>query len=156
MADLAHAAENDNDLHGDTNAMNWAQRFADKFTVERRRLGGQGSTGDVTGLMLTWFASAIETGKAASFRPPADGDRFLPVYDAVFGQELSEAVHQAMGAASACWDNLEGAGEFDSDTACRIATELIGVIVQFARTYPHPGEPGYDPAVHGVEADIHA
>lgn len=151
MADLAHAAENDTDLHGDTDAQHWAERFASMFDVLRR--DKPYTVGDVEGLMLTWFAGAIETGRLVAFRRPDDpGDRFLPEYDAVFGQELSQAVHQAMGAASACWDNLEGAGEFDADTACRIAAELIGVIVQFARTYPHPGEPGYDPAVHGTDA----
>lgn len=60
MADLAHATENDNDLHGDTNAVNWAERFASIFEV--RRLSDMEPL-DTEGLMLTWFASAIETGR---------------------------------------------------------------------------------------------
>jgi hypothetical protein len=36
-----------------------------------------------------------------------------------------EAVHQAIGAASACWTNLEGAGTFESIQAQQIAGELL-------------------------------
>lgn len=61
MADLAHASENDNDLHGDTDAMHWAKRFASKFKV----LHKDGVDLNVADLMLAWFASAIETGRMA-------------------------------------------------------------------------------------------
>jgi hypothetical protein len=37
-----------------------------------------------------------------------------------------EAVFQAVGAASACWENLEGAGVFQSDRAKEIGEELMG------------------------------
>jgi hypothetical protein len=37
-----------------------------------------------------------------------------------------EAVFQAVGAASACWDNLEGAGVFESEKAKDIGEELMG------------------------------
>ncbi len=70
MADLAHATENDNDLHGDTDARHWAERFASMFDV--RRLADIGHRGiheplDTEGLMLTWFAAAIETGRMAGY-----------------------------------------------------------------------------------------
>jgi len=65
MADLAHAAENDIDLHGDTDAAHWAERFAARF--ELRRLGECDcfTPPDAEGTMLAWFAGAIETGRAA-------------------------------------------------------------------------------------------
>jgi hypothetical protein len=59
MADLEHASENDNDLHGDKDAMHWAERFASRFTVQRKN----GESVDTLGLMLAWFSGAIETGK---------------------------------------------------------------------------------------------
>jgi hypothetical protein len=60
MADLAHASENDNDLVGDADAQHWAERFASMFRVTRRT---DGQDMDTDGLMLTWFAGAIESGK---------------------------------------------------------------------------------------------
>jgi hypothetical protein len=71
MADLEHATEGDTDLHGDTDAAHWAERFAARFGV--RRLAQIGNRGihepvDTEGLMLTWFAAAIETGRGAADR----------------------------------------------------------------------------------------
>lgn len=43
---------------------------------------------------------------------------------------LEEAVFQALGAASACWDNLEGAGVFESDRAKAIGDALMARIRQ--------------------------
>lgn len=60
MASIEHASENDNDLHGDQDAAHWAERFAVHFEVVRL-LDGR-VVPNVTDLMLTWFASAIETG----------------------------------------------------------------------------------------------
>lgn len=65
MADIEHATEGDTDLHGDTNAGHWAERFASKFTVLHR---AGIAVDDIEGLMLTWFASAIKTGKMAARR----------------------------------------------------------------------------------------
>jgi len=68
MADLAHAAEGDTDLTGDTSAAHWAERFAYRFEVRRRPdIGDRGihTPVDTEGLMLSWFASAIETGRMA-------------------------------------------------------------------------------------------
>lgn len=59
MANLANASGNDSDLHGDQNALHWAERFDSYFTVQRKD-GVPVSTFD---LMHTWFAGAIETGK---------------------------------------------------------------------------------------------
>jgi hypothetical protein len=66
MADLAHATEGDTDLHGDTDAAHWAERFASKFEVRHRANGTDPEllkAVDTEGLMLTWFAGAIETGR---------------------------------------------------------------------------------------------
>ena len=62
MADLAHASENDTDLHGDPDAAHWAERFARvRHNVltgpERRDIAAD------EGAMLSWFAGAIETGR---------------------------------------------------------------------------------------------
>jgi hypothetical protein len=73
MADLAHAAEDDTDLHGDTDARNWAERFV---YVRAARLVQDGF--DIAadpGTMLTWFAGAIETGRMAAKPPPRHGIR---------------------------------------------------------------------------------
>lgn len=46
---------------------------------------------------------------------------------------LRSAVFQALGAASACWDNLTGAGVFESDRACAIGERLLEFIEQDRR-----------------------
>jgi hypothetical protein len=65
MADLAHAAENDTDLHGDTDARHWAQRFV------HRALEYPATPMDEDA-MLAWFAGAIETGRMAGQREGHD------------------------------------------------------------------------------------
>jgi hypothetical protein len=40
-------------------------------------------------------------------------------------QPLEEVVFQALGEASACWEDLSGAGMFDSDHAKGIGDELV-------------------------------
>ena len=60
MADLAHAAENDTDLHGDFNAQHWAERFVH---VRAQRMAADGfDIAASEGTMLAWFAGAIMTG----------------------------------------------------------------------------------------------
>jgi hypothetical protein len=71
VADLAHAAEGDTDLVGDADAAHWAERFAATFEVRRRAdTGNRGiiEPVDTEGLMLSWFAGAIETGHMAAER----------------------------------------------------------------------------------------
>lgn len=58
--------------------------------------------------------------------------RILPEYDAVGEQELSEAVHQALGAASVCWNPMDCTGVFKSSRAAQIGAELIGIARQYA------------------------
>lgn len=41
---------------------------------------------------------------------------------------MRDAVFQAIGGASACWEHLEGAGIFDSDRAKQIAETLLEYI----------------------------
>lgn len=43
-------------------------------------------------------------------------------------EDLSEAVFQALGAASSCWDNLLGAGVFESERARDIGIDLMTYI----------------------------
>lgn len=41
---------------------------------------------------------------------------------------IEAAVYQALGAASVCWDSMEGTGVFHSDEAKAIAEELLARI----------------------------
>lgn len=41
---------------------------------------------------------------------------------------VREAVMQALGAVSACWSNLAGAGRFDADRANAIGAELVALL----------------------------
>ena len=45
-------------------------------------------------------------------------------------KDLLTAVGEAVGAASACWDNLEHAGVFDSKTAGEVVDQLMDRIEQ--------------------------
>lgn len=51
--------------------------------------------------------------------------------------KLRVKIGEAVGAASACWDNLEGAGVFKSERASEIATNLIEDVLELTRL----GEP---------------
>jgi hypothetical protein len=60
------AAEDNTDLHGDLNALHWAERFASIFEVRLRSDNepvGANEQGRTRDFMLTWFAGAIETGR---------------------------------------------------------------------------------------------
>lgn len=46
---------------------------------------------------------------------------------------LEQAINMAIGAASACWDNLEGAGVFQSDRARDISDALVELIRDYVR-----------------------
>jgi len=123
MADLAHATENDNDLHGDQDALHWAERFASRFRVSRLPSPDTSFVDDTEGLMLAWFAGAIETGK------------MQPVSGHVLEDKIREAVFQALGAASTCWIPGTGDAEFDSSRARDIGEELLVEIKRFAECY---------------------
>jgi hypothetical protein len=99
MADLAHASEGDTDLHGDPDARHWAERFASKFYVLRRDQidsvvpGPEGKTAEFEeagGLMLAWFAAAIETGKIAQLA--TDLKEIREFREAIPGRELPPGV----------------------------------------------------------------
>lgn len=47
------------------------------------------------------------------------------IFDWTTDTDIETAVFEALGAASVCWGNLEGAGIFDSTRAKQIADELI-------------------------------
>lgn len=63
---------------------------------------------------------------------------------------LEQAVFQALGAASACWGNLEGAGVFQAERAMQIGEELLAFIyLSVPATAPvmpadHPGQEGQE------------
>jgi hypothetical protein len=72
MADLAHATENDTDLHGDPDARHWVERF--QYVRDRQLAEAGRDIADSEGAMLAWFAGAIETGRmAAGYPPPGEG-----------------------------------------------------------------------------------
>ena len=62
---------NDNDLHGDPDARHWAARFRSKWIIVAAPGPGETIPGfkaaeeRTEGVMLTWFASAIETGRSS-------------------------------------------------------------------------------------------
>jgi hypothetical protein len=60
--------------------------------------------------------------------------RLLPVYEQVGDAELSEAVHQALGVASVCWEPMDCTGVFDEATARQAAAELLAIIAQYRRS----------------------
>lgn len=49
--------------------------------------------------------------------------------------DIEDAVMRAMGAASACWENLEGAGVFESDRCKKIGEELIAYFMSKGPIY---------------------
>jgi hypothetical protein len=46
---------------------------------------------------------------------------------------LEEAVGLAIGAASACWTNLDGAGTFESERAAEISGALLDLVRGYVR-----------------------
>lgn len=63
---------------------------------------------------------------------PGQAARILPAYDAVGERELSEAVHQALGFASVCWEPMNCTGVFEEARVRQVADELTGIIGQYA------------------------
>lgn len=156
VAELENAAPDDTDLHGDPDAMNWAQRFASKVTLPDPDPGctplhfaerAVYTDDDVRDLMLPWFASAIETGRmaeakraadeAAAARPaiPADGGPLLTQHDHVLGQEMRQAIGEALGMASVCWIPMDCTGVFDTATAVRLVDEVAEVCRRYAECW---------------------
>jgi hypothetical protein len=62
---------------------------------------------------------------------------------------LEEAVYQALGAASVCWENMEDAGVFDSDRAKMIGDQLMDRIEQELRIPPPKVKPQKMPIERG-------
>ncbi len=46
-------------------------------------------------------------------------------------ENITAAVHQAIGAASMCWERVEGAGVFDSNRALEVGKELLDAILPY-------------------------
>lgn len=59
---------------------------------------------------------------------PADGFGFTTEHDGSLS--LEAAVFQAVGAASVCWESMEGTGVFQDDRARAIAEALLVLIAQ--------------------------
>src|ERR1039457_4330738 len=49
---------------------------------------------------------------------------------------VREAVFQALGTASMCWEKVEGAGVFQSDQAAEIGDQLLATIQRLTGTSP--------------------
>lgn len=60
-----------------------------------------------------------------NFDPSLAGERWEPQFIEGDTDELAIAVYQAVGAASTCWDNLEGAGIFNDRKAVWVAAGLL-------------------------------
>ena len=65
-------------------------------------------------------------------------DRILPVYKDVGKEQVKEAVFQALGAASVCWESMDGTGTFQSVRATQIGNELLSIIYQARLAAPLP------------------
>lgn len=52
----------------------------------------------------------------------------MQVFDDNDKKDLETVVFVAIGAATACWENLSGAGLFESDRAKEIADELVDIL----------------------------
>lgn len=62
--------------------------------------------------------------------------RILPGYGFTPSQhDILEAIGQAMGAASTCWEPMDCTGVFMSQRAARIVDELMALVLQFASVY---------------------
>lgn len=55
-------------------------------------------------------------------------------------ESLESLVFTAVGAASACWENLSGAGIFESTRAEQIGQELVILLLKKFGASPTPGE----------------
>lgn len=66
---------------------------------------------------------SLGDGSPRMYRPE---ERPVPVYGEP--QSLEEAVFTALGAASTCWESLEGTGIFESDRAKQIGDDLVAWI----------------------------
>jgi Family of unknown function (DUF6275) len=74
-------------------------------------------------------------GEILSVNEEKKTERILPVYNFVLGQEMQQAVHQAIGRASVCWEPMDCTGIFDTETASQLGKELMEIIVDYAQQY---------------------
>lgn len=62
--------------------------------------------------------------------------RILPGYGFTPDEkDIQEAIGQAMGAASTCWDPMDCTGVFMTERASRIVDELMALVMQFTSVY---------------------
>jgi len=115
-----------------TDAREWAREF---MNMHHSR-GGLNSEVDEE-LMVGWFASAIETGRTAG---QATAPR-LPRW--VTDRQAADLVYEAIGAASMCWEHVDGAGAYNSAHAVRIGDGLLTAL-------------GYDPPSSSPRIGPHA
>jgi hypothetical protein len=101
MADLAHARENDTDLHGDTDAMHWAERFVHHVQQNPGIAADEGA-------MASWFAGAIETGRGSGVQPGVRVSFYFDDADPVARCECGWHAHgdAAVDAFRAWWAHL--------------------------------------------------
>lgn len=86
---------------------------------------------------LAWLAYEGQPTTVEESTGPEEPFEFQPNHDGTLPLEV--AVFQALGAASACWDNLRGAGVFNSTRAKEIGDKLLAHLRTGAQGTPEPG-----------------
>lgn len=103
---------------------------------------------------LPVMAGNTISGVAAAARPDPDAWSFS-YSDGPAHLSLEEAVFQALGGASACWENLRGAGVFQSDQAKQIGELLVEWVWDWERRMraadPQTPMASPEPADHQVD-----
>lgn len=83
---------------------------------------------------------------------PEQTARILPAYEEVGERELSEALHQALGFASVCWEPMDCTGVFGEARVRQVAAEMTGIIGQYADDHAAAQQPQPAPGdAHGTE-----
>ena len=79
-----------------------------------------------------WFDSLRHPARASE-QPtePAPTGRILADYESVEVGDLREAILQALGAASVCWEPMDCTGVFREDRATQIAYELFEICARW-------------------------
>lgn len=114
-------------LEETADAMAWAEALAEVAKANPEL------TATDAGWMVGWFANyaaAVERSLRPVQHLPASGPIDSAPEAVKAAGSLHEAVFLALGAASTCWESLEGTGVFQSDRAQTIGEALMGRIAQ--------------------------
>lgn len=69
---------------------------------------------------------------------------------------LEQAIQQAVGAASGCWSNLKGAGEFDSTSARSVASQLLAEVARRNQLDREDPLPKREKILNEMALEVHA